>query len=102
MGMNHYAHIDPCPTCHRSTTEIHLGKSSGGWRFCIEVQKEYYTNWTEFLKFIEQDNVTIKDEENKERSVREFVSLMYTQGDDERQIDGFQDGPADFVDRHFT
>lgn len=102
MGMNYYAHIDPCPTCGRSETRIHLGKSSGGWRFCIEIHKEHYTNWNEFLKFIKLENVTIRNEDDEEYSVIVLLSLIYIQGDDDKEPDGFQDGPADFVDRHFT
>lgn len=39
MGTNYYLHIDVCPTCGRSADQIHIGKSSCGWRFSLHVSQ---------------------------------------------------------------
>lgn len=41
MGTNFYWHRgDPCESCHREWPEKHIGKSSAGWCFALQVYPE--------------------------------------------------------------
>lgn len=39
MGTNYYLRTDFCVCCGHPKTEIHLGKSSGGWKFLFHKHK---------------------------------------------------------------
>lgn len=43
MGTNYYLNIDPCKHCHRPAEQVHIGKSSHGWRFLFAKQPEWST-----------------------------------------------------------
>lgn len=54
MGTNYYVEQEACACCHRGPNSLHLGKSSGGWRFSLHVIPELGLNdlkaWRKFLK----------------------------------------------------
>ena len=37
MGTNYYLHGNECAHCHRSDEPLHIGKSSAGWCFALDV-----------------------------------------------------------------
>ena len=53
---------------------IHLGKRSGGWKFCWNFHKnKYYSNKEELLKFIRDGRVV--DEYGEEWNVEKFITM---------------------------
>jgi hypothetical protein len=53
---------------------VHLGKRSGGWKFCWNFHKnKYYSNKEELLKFIRDGRVV--DEYGKEWDVEKFITM---------------------------
>jgi hypothetical protein len=76
MGTNYYAQIGKCQTCGRFEEEIHIGKSSAGWRFNIEIHKEFYNNWDEFLIFINRWDVKLFDEYKTKISPEDLLELI--------------------------
>ena len=61
-------------------TNIHLGKRSGGWKFCWNFHKEkYYTNKESLLKFIRSGRVV--DEYGEEWDVEEFITMALEWGE---------------------
>jgi len=58
MGTNYYAHTNFCSHCERYD-EIHIGKSSFGWKFAIEIHEFYYKSLKEFEEFIQKEDVEI-------------------------------------------
>lgn len=65
-------------------TNIHLGKRSGGWKFCWNFHKEkYYKNKEELLAFIRSGRVV--DEYGDEQNIEEFIEMAFNWG----EPDGF-------------
>lgn len=55
-------------------TNIHLGKRSGGWKFCWNFHdKKYYSNKEGLLNFIRSGRVV--DEYGEEWNVEEFIEM---------------------------
>jgi len=44
MGTNYYLESNVCPHCERSDEKIHIGKSSGGWCFMLQVLPDLMLN----------------------------------------------------------
>jgi hypothetical protein len=44
MGTNYYLHVNCCPTCKRGKEKLHIGKSSGGWCFSMQVLPNHDIN----------------------------------------------------------
>jgi len=93
MGTNYDAVYNLCECCGRAD-RIHIGKSSAGWRFSIEVHEEVYKDWQTFEKFIEQRNIEIYDEYGRKVTAFELLSLMESkkdgqahEGDQYRKVD---------------
>lgn len=60
-------------------TAIHLGKRSGGWKFCWNFHKDkYYTNKEELLAFIRRGRVV--DEYGTEWNPEEFIKMALEWG----------------------
>jgi hypothetical protein len=60
-------------------TNIHLGKRSGGWKFCWNFHKnKYYSNKEELLDFIRSGRVV--DEYGDEHNVEEFIDMALNWG----------------------
>jgi len=74
MGTNYYTKIKECEHCGRFE-EIHLGKSSVGWKFCFNLNgKKYYQNYGELKDFL-QDKL-IKNEYEEVVSFEKFIELI--------------------------
>ncbi len=73
MGTNYYIDLDFCKHCERSD-RIHLGKSSFGWKFAIEIHKIYYKTFKEFVEFIRDKRIV--DEYHKEITFDEIMDMI--------------------------
>lgn len=98
MGTNYYLHTKPCPCCGKSREEVHLGKSSYGWRFLFHKTKQVY-NYVSFCKFLEKG--IIYNEYGDKYDAVDLIDLIEAlQKDKEHQdaehIDGY-----DFLDCDF-
>jgi hypothetical protein len=61
-------------------TNIHLGKRSGGWKFCWNFHKDkYYSNKEGLLSFIRSGRVV--DEYGEEENVEEFITMALEWGE---------------------
>jgi hypothetical protein len=61
-------------------TNIHLGKRSGGWKFCWNFHKnKYYSNKEGLLNFIQSGRVV--DEYGEELNVDEFIEMALNWGE---------------------
>ena len=61
-------------------TNIHLGKRSGGWKFCWNFHNnKYYSNKEELLSFIRSGRVV--DEYGEEQDVNEFILMSLNWGE---------------------
>lgn len=77
MGTNYYA-VKKKPRIVKIYDEIHLGKSSVGWKFVFQEQEQYH-NFEEFKDFILNNNEwIIKDEYGKEISPNDLLKLIKT------------------------
>lgn len=66
-------------------TNIHLGKRSGGWKFCWNFHdNKYYSNKEELLKFIRSGRVV--DEYGDEQNVEEFIEMALGWGQPDGQV----------------
>jgi hypothetical protein len=61
-------------------TSIHLGKRSGGWKFCWNFNNnKYYSNKEELLAFIRSGRVV--DEYGDEQDVEDFIEMALNWGE---------------------
>lgn len=61
-------------------TSIHLGKRSGGWKFCWNFNNnKYYSNKEELLAFIRSGRVV--NEYGEEQDVEEFIEMALNWGE---------------------
>jgi len=81
MGTNYYARINICEHCKRYN-EIHIGKSSFGWKFGIEMHEGYYENFESFINFIKRKDVKIFDEYGKEISSKDLLIKIASKSND--------------------
>jgi hypothetical protein len=60
-------------------TNVHLGKRSGGWKFCWNFHKnKFYSNKEQLLNFIRSGRVV--DEYGEEWNVEEFIAMALEWG----------------------
>lgn len=75
LGTNYYA-IKKKPRIVKVYDEMHLGKSSIGWRFAFQEQEQYH-NFEEFKDFIlNNDEWIIKDEYGREITPEFLLELI--------------------------
>lgn len=66
-------------------TNIHLGKRSGGWKFCWNFHKnKYYSNKEGLLNFIQSGRVV--DEYGEEMNVDEFIEMSLNWGEPDGMV----------------
>ena len=103
MGTNYYA-IKKKPRIVKIYDEIHLGKSSVGWKFVFQEQEQYH-NFEEFKDFILNNNEwIIKDEYGKEISPNNLLKLIEEKQKENNPDDFTWDknvGGYRFTDRDF-
>ena len=79
MGTNYDLKYKICDECGRFDT-LHLGKSSGGWKFALQANDfKYYKNWEEMKSWLEAKCDTrgrIYDEYNEEIKLKDFIDLV--------------------------
>jgi len=74
MGTNYYLHKNICSCCGRYD-ELHIGKSSSGWKFMFHTD-ETHKDVKDWLKEIEDPNAIIIDEYMRTHPVEEFKKLI--------------------------
>jgi len=100
MGTNFYTKINHCNDCGRYD-EIHLGKSSYGWKFCFQLNGEkFYKNVDEMRDWLKYKE--IKDEYGATISKEDFWKMVEEKqngknSEDEIIIDGYS-----FINREFS
>lgn len=75
MGTNYYAYEGCCDKCGAPFEIHHIGKSSGGWQFHFSAESGKHS-FKEWLEYLSQPNMIIKDEYNKTISLDEFRQLV--------------------------
>jgi len=66
-------------------TRVHLGKRSGGWKFCWNFhESEYYSNKDELLAFVRSGRVV--DEYDKEWQPEDFIQMALDWGQPDGRI----------------
>ena len=66
-------------------TNIHLGKRSGGWKFCWNFHKDkYYDDKESLLEFIRSGRVV--DEYGDEMNIEEFITMALEWGEPDGMI----------------
>jgi len=86
---------------------IHLGKRSGGWKFCWNFNdNKYYSNKEELLEFIRSRRVV--NEYGEELQPDEFIEMALDWGKDDGMVadeeymkkhHSWMSNPSDYVDR---
>jgi hypothetical protein len=94
MGTNYYA-VKKKPSEYNN--EIHIGKSSGGWRFLFQGYSDELTinskeDWEKFLK---NDEYVIMDEYGSRISYKDFFKLV-----EDKQKENNKDNFAYAVNRN--
>ena len=91
MGTKYYAQINKCKVCGKPDDEIHIGKSSYGWRFNIQINFELYKDWREFVSFINRKDVKLYDEYKTEISPEDLLILIKSKKDFKSHLDTYQE-----------
>lgn len=94
MGTNYYSKEykgNRCKSCGRSdeVEEKHIGKSSGGWQFCFDHWYNEHNSFNDWKKYLEQENVKIFDEYNREVSLNEFIEIVESKQSNKNGNDGY-------------
>lgn len=76
MGTNYYARINCCEACGRFS-EVHVGKQSYGWPFCLSPKEPTWAAWRSFL---EHEGALIFDEYGREMPLVEFLQHVEESG----------------------
>lgn len=85
MGTNYYATYNRCECCGRRDS-VHIGKSSAGWRFAIEMHPTIYIDWREFEAFVLKGDVEIVDEYGKVHTSDELLKLIEETKEGQRHV----------------
>ncbi|MEL6493567.1 MAG: hypothetical protein AAFQ41_00405 [Cyanobacteria bacterium J06623_7] len=87
MGTNYYLRFNTCPNCDRAN-ELHIGKSSGGWRFSFRGYIDSFDveelipdklpikNIQDWRRVIDREDCRIFDEYETEHTKESFYSLI--------------------------
>ena len=90
-------------------TNIHLGKRSGGWKFCWNFHKDkYYSNKEELIQFVLSGRVV--DEYGEQIDSQEFLDMAFAWGEpdglvaDKEYFDStnhhsWMSNPSDYYDK---
>jgi hypothetical protein len=77
MGTNYYVTVDKCECCGRGSEELHIGKSSYGWRFTFEEQPAHgLTSFAAWMEFLRQRPEAIRDEYDRPHTPEAFAALV--------------------------
>jgi len=113
MGTNYYVEAPKCPHCGRGDDSLHLGKSSGGWRFSMATHSasddgarpalDSLAAWEEWLT--SDASLRIVSEYGEERSWPNMLELMSEKANGRTRTPysrwpewhGKRDGPVDLM-----
>jgi hypothetical protein len=107
MGTNYYLRENACPHCGRSSDEVHIGKSSAGWCFSLQVF-EPYEDWTldKWIERLNGEGTKIFDEYGAEYNTEEMLNVIQgrswpcgTLGSQSYRDQGYRD-EADFLEQN--
>lgn len=78
MGTNYYLKSKPCETCYHCQSELHIGKSSMGWKFLFKLHHHplniyCYQDWLIHLKDIKK---VIYNEYNEKIEFEQLLDLI--------------------------
>ena len=64
MGTNYYVKGEDCPTCgHAVKPDLHIGKSSAGWKFMLHIDPDNgINNLDDWVKIWSQEGAVIRNE----------------------------------------
>lgn len=109
MGTNYYLKSKPCETCGHCQTELHIGKSSMGWKFLF---RAYFspiniTSFDEWLIELSNPQKIIYNEYNEKIELLELLELIESKakGKSQANLDRyfFQDEQGnDFCHNEFS
>ena len=88
MGMNYYAWQDICKCCGKPEHNLHIGKSSWGWKFALHVIEydQELRGLDEWKAFLKRDDVVIKDEDNEVLTYDMMIDIIMNR--DHHKTDG--------------
>ena len=100
MGTNFYI-VNQCWFCG-DRKEIHIGKSSAGWKFLLQVNNEYESNVRSLWKFLKWKR--IEDEYHRRISRRKLLDLIENKqtGKDNELTNSIDDFGFEWCDREFS
>ncbi len=82
MGTNYYAQIDCCKTCGKPGEELHIGKSSGGWRFLFRIYTDHEDGTDaprsveDWRALLDSSDVRIRNEYGESVSLEQFWDMV--------------------------
>lgn len=101
MGMNYYIKKEKCQSCGHQPEQIHLGKSSWGWRFKFQYNHgDYYSDIDELKKWLVGKKIV--DEDGEEIDHKKFWAMV--EDHQKERIEGYGallDG-YEFIDGEFS
>ena len=92
MGTNYYAKQNECSHCGRSD-DIHIGKSSGGWKFSFQGHPHHsppITSWKEWQEYLV--NCKIVNEYGDEWTLEDLKTLVDSKFDSDHCQTCYCDG----------
>lgn len=98
MGTNYYLHTDFCKYCGKPKKEVHLGKSSSGWKFLFHKTRQMF-NFNSFCNFIEKG--IIYDEYGNKCSSDDLLHLISIKQDEKHNPQSENINGYDFLDCDF-
>jgi len=103
MGTNYYLRQNTCPHCGRGDEQIHIGKSSAGWCFSLQVF-EPYEDWTldRWIERFNEPGAKIYSEYEELTTVEDMIGTITNRGSSGRS-DGWWHGyksAADFYSQN--
>lgn len=99
MSTNYYWQENECPTCNRST-QIHIGKTAGGWRFLFrgydKTQDQEIHSWQDWKRFLRRfkDKGKIINEYGRTKSLEEFIDLVNRFNANDAALDHARENPG--------
>lgn len=100
MGTNYYARVNCCDLCGRYD-EMHIGKSSYGWRFVVDASHGRNYIFEEFCEWLDFEVNKIIDEYGNRISKKELMEKIESKSKDKSHPDAYKSGPIDILDREF-
>jgi hypothetical protein len=74
MGTNYYLRTDICPHCGRYEEELHIGKSSVGWKFLFST--DLGKSYSEIFVALQRNKYSIYDEYGRSVKFEELIDLI--------------------------